>query len=56
MITIYTDSTRFFRKCNGLPDGRVVSMTKNEYGSAAQFLKAYFIHQSQYQSQYQMND
>ena len=33
-----TSYNRFFQKRNGLSDGRVVSMTKNEYGSAVDFL------------------
>ena len=38
MIFPYTDSNRSFRKRNGLPDRKVVSMTKNEYDSAVSFL------------------
>ena len=43
--TLYTDSSRFLGKRNGLPDGRVVSMTKNEYI----FCKDSWIPQNQYQ-------
>ena len=32
MSTIYTSFNRFFQKCNGSSDERVVSMTKIEYG------------------------
>ena len=37
MITIYTNSNRFFRKYDGLNDGRVVSITKNVYDSTVDF-------------------
>ena len=39
MTTFYTDSNRFFKKPNGLVDGRVVSLNKNEKRSALHFLK-----------------
>ena len=38
MINAYIVSKRFFLKCKGLSDGRAVSITKNEYGSAVEFL------------------
>ena len=38
VITLRISSNRFFQKLNGLSDGRVVSMTKNEYGFAVPFM------------------
>lgn len=38
MTVLRTSYNRFFRKRNGLYDGRVVSMTKNKHGSAVNFL------------------
>ena len=37
MITLYTSSNRLVQKCRTLSDERVVSMTKNENGSAVYF-------------------
>ena len=37
IITVYTPCNRFFWKRNGLPDIRVVSMTKNEDHTAVKF-------------------
>ena len=37
-ITFFTPYNRFFQKHDGLSDGRVVLMTKNEYGSEVKFL------------------
>lgn len=39
MITLYTHSNKFFGKLNRLPEGRVVSITKNLYGSTVHFLE-----------------
>ena len=39
MSTLCTFSNSFFQKRNGLPDGRVVSMTKNEYFFWSMFSK-----------------
>ena len=36
--TLYTSSIRFFQNSNGQFDGRELSMTKTEYGSAMSFL------------------
>ena len=38
MTTVHTSSNRFFQKRKALSDERVVSKTKNEYGSALNFL------------------
>lgn len=38
VIALYTNSSRFFRKRKALSNGRVASMTKNEYASAVHFL------------------
>ena len=38
MITLYISSNRFFPRRNGISNGRVVSSTKNKYGSAVNFL------------------
>ena len=38
VITLYSCSNRFFQKPNGLTDGRVVPMTKNEHSFAVLFL------------------
>ena len=32
---------RFFLNLKGLSDGKIVSLTKNEYGSAVHFLKMF---------------
>ena len=37
-ITLYTSSSGYFRKWDGLSEGRVVSRTKNEYGFAIYLL------------------
>ena len=37
MIVFYIFSKRFFLKCKGLPDARVISITKNEYGFSVDF-------------------
>ena len=41
MSTLYTSSITFFQKHKALTEERVVSMTKNEYGSAVKFLIAF---------------
>ena len=41
MTNLCTFSNNFFRKCKRIYDGRVVSMTKNEYGFVVHFFKAY---------------
>ena len=38
MINFYIVSKRFFLKCEELSNGRVVSITRKEYGSAVDFL------------------
>ena len=38
MINFYIVSKSFFLKCEELSDGRVVSITKKEYGSVVDFL------------------
>ena len=38
MVSLYADSNRVFGKHNGLSEGRVVSLTKNEYFFAVNFL------------------
>ena len=38
VTTIFTSSNRLIQKCKVLLDGRVVSITKNDYGSAVRFL------------------
>ena len=38
MISFYILSTRFSLKCEGLPDARVASITKKDYGFAVHFL------------------
>ena len=38
MINAYIVPKRFFLKCKELSDGRAVSITKNEYRSAVEFL------------------
>ena len=40
-ITLYTDPNSFFRKCNGLPDGRVLSMVKMNMVLQCIFCKAF---------------
>ena len=39
MINFYILSKRFFLKCKELPDARVVSITKKEYGFVVHFYK-----------------
>ena len=38
MINVYIVSKRFFLKREGLPDARVLSITKKEYGFGVHFL------------------
>ena len=38
MLLLVSTVKRFFLKRKGLPDARVASTTKKEYGSAAHFL------------------
>ena len=38
VITLRISSNRFFQKLDGLSNGRVASMTKNEYGFAVTFM------------------
>ena len=38
MISFYILSKRFFLKCEGLSDARVVSIKKKEYGYVVDFL------------------
>ena len=44
LITLYISSSRFFRNRNRLYNGRAVSMTKNEHGSAAYFLYGFLVY------------
>ena len=39
MINFYIVPKSFFLKCEELSDGRVVSITKKEYGSVVNFYK-----------------
>ena len=41
MINFYIRSKRFFLKREGLPDARVASIAKQEYGFAVHFLQRF---------------